>query len=233
MTRSSERFEVYLELGQKRVFAGALNWPGWCRSGRDEVSALQALFEYGPRYARALRTSRLGFHAPKDVSAFAVVERLKGNTTTDFGAPDAAPARDTKPIKDAELRRFQTLLRACWRTFDAATREAMGQTLRKGPRGGGRDLDRIIEHVLGSDAGYLSSLGWKLDLQDVKDSEDALKQTRQMILKALAEAAHNKLPTRGPRGGVRWTPRYFVRRVAWHTLDHVWEIEDRLQIIPT
>jgi hypothetical protein len=32
----------------------------------------------------------------------------------------------------------------------------------------------------------------------------------------------------GPRGGVHWTPRYFVRRAAWHMLDHAWEIEDRI-----
>ncbi len=25
-----------------------------------------------------------------------------------------------------------------------------------------------------------------------------------------------------------WTARSFVRRVAWHTLDHTWEIEDRI-----
>jgi hypothetical protein len=24
-----------------------------------------------------------------------------------------------------------------------------------------------------------------------------------------------------------WSPRYFVRRSAWHALDHAWEIEDR------
>jgi hypothetical protein len=229
MRHSSDRFEVFLELGQKRVFAGALDWPGWCRSGRDETLALQALFEYGPRYAQVLRTARLGFRAPKNMSAFAVVERLKGNTTTDFGAPDVAPSGDTDPIDDAELRRFQTLLRACWRAFDAVIQKARGQTLQKGPRGGGRDLDKIMEHVLGSDEGYLSSLGWKLDLFEEKDPIEALKHTRQMILKGLVAAANNEIPRRGPRGGVRWTPRYFVRRVAWHTLDHVWEIEDRLQ----
>src|SRR5262245_56150526 len=185
MTRSSDRIEVYLELGQKRVFAGALNWPGWCRSGRDEASALRALFDYGPRYARVLRTARLGFQASKEISTFVVVERLKGNTTTDFGAPDVPSSGDAKPIKDSELRRLQSLLRACWRTFDTATRKAAGQTLQKGPRGGGRDLEKIIDHVLGSDADYLSALGWKLDSREVKDSNDALKQTRQSILKGL------------------------------------------------
>jgi hypothetical protein len=33
---------------------GEVNWPGWCRSGRDEDSALNALFEYGLRFAGAI-----------------------------------------------------------------------------------------------------------------------------------------------------------------------------------
>jgi hypothetical protein len=35
------------------------------------------------------------------------------------------------------------------------------------------------------------------------------------------------LPAAGPRGGKIWSVRYFVRRTAWHALDHAWEIEDR------
>src|SRR5262245_4195999 len=122
MPQSPNHVNIYLELGQKRVFAGAIDWPGWCRSGRDEESALQALFEAGPRYARVVRTARLGFKAPAKLSAFAVIERLKGNATTDFGAPDAAPSGDTRPIKEAEQKRFQAILKACWRAFDTATR---------------------------------------------------------------------------------------------------------------
>ncbi len=41
--------EIYLEIGEKRTFAGALDWPGWSRSGKDEVSAMQALIDYGAR----------------------------------------------------------------------------------------------------------------------------------------------------------------------------------------
>ncbi len=35
-------------------------------------------------------------------------------------------------------------------------------------------------------------------------------------------AERGELPVQGPRGGVIWPPRYFVRRVAWHVLDHAW-----------
>src|ERR671924_2001696 len=157
----ANEIKVYLEIGKKRTFAGAIDWPGWCRIGRDEESALQALVDYGPRYARVLRRARLGFRAPADASVFAVVERLEGNTTTDFGAPDVAPSRDTRPVDDVELRRFQTLLKACWRAFDAAVRAASGKELRKGPRGGGRDLDAIVLHVIEADGAYLSQIGRK------------------------------------------------------------------------
>lgn len=212
----------------KRTFAGAIDWPGWCRSGRDEQSALQALFEYGPRYARVLRPARLGFQAPAEASAFVVIERLKGNTTTDFGAPNIALASDAKSIGEAELQRFQKLLKACWRAFDAITRAASGKALRKGPRGGGRDVEGIIQHLLGSDAGYLGGVGWKLKKDDEADLSQQLDQTRRAILDALVSAAYGEIPARGPQGGVRWTPRYFVRRVAWHVLDHAWEIEGRV-----
>ncbi len=51
---------------------------------------------------------------------------------------------------------------------------------------------------------------------------------RKLAVEALLLAAHGEIPARGPRGGVRWTPRYFARRAAWHVLDRVWGIEDRL-----
>jgi hypothetical protein len=229
MTRSANNIDVYLEIGKKRTFAGAIDWPGWCRIGRDESSALQALVDYGPRYARILSATQLGFQAPAATSALAVVERLEGNATTDFGAPAIAPSSDTRPIDDAELQRFQTLLQACWQAFDATTvQAALGKGLRKGPRGGGRDLEEIVRHVLGADVGYLARLAWKLEKSEEEDLSDELGRTRQAILNALAAATRGEVPARGPRGGVIWTPRYYVRRVAWHVLDHTWEIEGRV-----
>lgn len=228
MTRSSRKTRVYLEVGKKRTFAGAIDWPGWCRSGRDEVSSLYALTDYAARYARALRPARLGFEAPADVSSLAVTERLQGNATTDFGAPDASPADDAKPVESRDLRRFQAILKGCWRTLDAAADAASGKPLRKGPRGGGRDLEAIQEHVQGADASYLNRLGWKFAEDTRDDLDKRMERTREAILAALKSAVAGRIPRRGPRGGVHWTARYFVRRLAWHTLDHAWEIEDRV-----
>lgn len=221
------KIDVYLEVGQKRVFAGALDWPGWCRSGKDEDSALQALFEYRPRYARLLSRARLGFKAPKRLSDLVVVERLKGNATTDFGAPGIAPSVDEGPVNDKELKRFKKLLKACWRAFDQAVEAADGKTLSTGPRGGGRQLDGILQHLLDSDTGYLNTLGWKFQRDTKDDSSNQLELLREAILDGLAASAQGEIPATGPRGGKRWRPRYFVRRLAWHVVDHVWEIEDR------
>ena len=224
----SKKIEVYLEVGKKRTFAGAIEWPGWCRSGRDEESALQALFAYAPRYARALVAARLGFRPPADLAAFTVTERLAGNATTDFGAPGLAPSYDRRPVDDADLKRLQTLLKACWRAFDAAALAAAGKELRKGPRGGGRDLAKITEHILGADSAYLARLGANLKPGKMEDLDEELRRTRQAVLSALASAARGGAAAPGPRGGARWMPRYFVRRSAWHVLDHAWEIEDRV-----
>jgi hypothetical protein len=227
MAKSSYKIHVYLEIGKKRTFAGVLDWPGWCRGGSDQESALQALIDYAPRYANVLSSARLGFRAPTEPSVFKVVERLKGDMTTDFGSPGIPPAYDASPVDDAELRRLQSLLKACWRMFDAAAKTASGKTLRLGARGGGRDLEKIVRHVQEAEHMYVTRLGWQHRLGTAADWSREPNQARQETLLALEASAHGELPTRGPRGGIRWKARYFVRRAAWHVLDHAWEIEDR------
>jgi hypothetical protein len=227
MARSANKLDAYVEAGQKRIFAGAIDWPGWCRSARNEEAAVLALLDYAPRYARALRGSRLEFSAPASVAAFHIVERLPGNMTTDFGAPGLPPAADARSLDEKEMKRLQAILRSCWRTLDAAVKAATGKTLRSGPRGGGRDAGDIVRHVVDAERGYLSALGWKFKPAD-EAPEAKVQSTREAILAGLTASANGEIPARGPRGGMRWTARYFVRRDAWHVLDHAWEIEDRL-----
>lgn len=221
--QASHLINIYLEVGSKRTFAGAIDWPGWCRSGRDESSAMVSLFDYGPRYARALKGTRLEFRPPPVLADLVVAERLKGGTTTDFGAPEFPPSADSEPVDGQDIRRLQSILRACWRAFDNAAASARGKELRKGPRGGGRNLDGIVQHVLGAEEAYLARLGWKRE----RGSPLEMGRIREDIVKALAAAANHELPELGPRGGRYWTPRYFCRRAAWHILDHAWEVEDR------
>jgi hypothetical protein len=230
LSKPTNEIEVYLEIGKKRAFAGAVDWPGWCRSGRDEPTALKVLDDYGPRYNLVLQESDLGVQLPVDAFAFSVIERLEGTATTDFGAPDIALPGDVSPINKTDLRRFQSILKACWKIFDKFILNASEKELRKGPRGGGRDLHTIFWHVIEADIAYLSRIGWKVNRNQNDRPDQVLDQTRQAILNALETTAPVGVPEPGPRGGQRWPARYFMRRVAWHALDHAWEIEDRITV---
>jgi hypothetical protein len=220
--------KVFAEVGKKRIFAGAVDWPGWCRSGRDEKTAVQALIDSGPRYAQILHNRGIATQIPRAAFDFTVIERHEGNATTDFGAPAVLLDADRAPMDRVELERLETLLQACWQAFDNAVERATGRELRKGPRGGGRDVEMILEHVLGADQAYLAKLAWKHKIEGGKNPTEELSRMRQAILNALEAARKGDIPEQGPRGGTVWPVRYFIRRVAWHVVDHAWEIEDRI-----
>jgi hypothetical protein len=109
-------------------------------------------------------------------------------------------------------------LKACWQAFDTAASAAEGKELHLGPRGGGRNLDGISRHTQEAEESYLRSLGVKLEKRGNIVQREELIQNRQTVLKALASAAGGEIPERGPRGGLHWSPRYFVGGLA--LLDH-------------
>lgn len=135
---------------------------------------------------------------------------------------------DTLAVDAPELERWLAILPACWRTLDAAIEAAAGVTLQAGPRGGGRDLAQIIRHVTEADVSYLRSLGGALKTGNDEEPGRVFAQVREASLTTLRAAVRGEVPAQGPRGGLRWPPRFFVRRMAWHDLDHAWEIEDRI-----
>lgn len=224
----SQKLNVFLELGKKRVFAGALDWPGWYRLGKDEEAAVQELIDYGPRYARALQMVGIEVPLPQNRDDIEICERLEGTATTDFGAPDAMPEADHEPVEDQEMDRLTAILKASWLALDRAAEMAKGKQLRKGPRGGGRDLEKIIDHTTMAEASYLNRLGMKAGKLEGMDQAEAQARLREATLAALDAGRMGKLPKEGPRGGKIWPIRYYVRRAAWHILDHAWEIEDRI-----
>ena len=225
--------DVYVEAGTKRVLAGAVEWPGWSRSGRDEPGALEALLASGARYASVVDGSSPVFTLPASVGDLEVVERLRGDATTDFGAPSIVPDVDRRDVGSRELVRLQALLEHCWSALDRAAEAARGRQLRKGPRGGGRELDAILVHVIGAEAGYVRRIAGPAVRVDGVDPIAAAREVRTVVQESLGRAVLEGLPEAGPRGGAIWPPRYFVRRTAWHALDHVWEIEDRAGADPS
>jgi hypothetical protein len=219
MVGSSAGTPVGIEQGSKRVFAWALGWPGWCRSGKTEEQALEALASYLPRYQVVTRQARVPL--PADAAdRFSVVDRVKGTGATDFGVPHEVTDADRQALPADEARRQAKLVSAAWRVFDQVAAGAPAE-LRKGPRGGGRDRDKIVDHVLGAEASYVRALGLKLPAPEAGDTA-AIDDFRKQVLAALRKPWDGATLT--PKG---WPPRYVARRIAWHALDHAWEIEDR------
>jgi hypothetical protein len=207
------------------VFACALEWPGWCRRGRSEELALESLTVYAPRYAAVAHRAGLAFAAggagqDRQPAGFAVTERLTSPFGADFGAPCEIPESDAAPAAAAAAQRMAALASAAWEVFDEVAGAAPAH-LRKGPRGGGRDRDKIIDHVLGADAAYARKLGVRHRQPAVGDTA-AADALRAEVRAVLASPSDGTPPTANG-----WPARYAARRIAWHALDHAWEIEDR------
>ena len=225
----SSQIDAYLEIGQKKVFAAAVDWPGWCRAGREEGAALQALADYGKRYKSALGRVATNLKVPGDVDGFVIVERLKGDASTEFGVPGKVPALDDRSIAKKETDRLSDVMKAVWSKFDRTAKAHNDSSLRKGPRGGGRDLDKIINHVVEGEMSYLYRLGGKFYPAEGAELRAETLRLRKEFLEMLRFRAAGKMPPMGKRTAKLWPPPYAVRRAAWHVLDHAWEIEDRAE----
>lgn len=217
--RPPEPTPVYLEVGRRRVFAGALDWPGWCRAGKTEAAALEALAAYADRYA--LVAAEAGVPLPAGATeTLEVVETVPGGATTDFGAPEAVVEADRRPSSKKEAASQSALVVASWAVFDRVVAGAPA-ALRKGPRGGGRDRDAIVDHVLGAEAGYARMIGIR-HRPPAREDTEAVSALRADIAAALGRPS-----TGEPLREKGWPARYAARRIAWHVLDHAWEIEDK------
>ena len=127
---------------------------------------------------------------------------------TDFGVPGAVAEREFAVLRGSEAERIAALVAASWAVFDDVVAGAPAE-LRKGPRGGGRDRDKMVQHVVDAEQSYARKLG--LD-----------KPKQRPDLRGDIVAAISARPT-----DTAWPVRYAARRIAWHVLDHAWEIEDR------
>jgi hypothetical protein len=126
----------------------------------------------------------------------------------------------------AEIEQLARVLEACWSAFERAAKAAKGLELRKGPRGGGRDLDKMTGHVVEADRAYITALGARAP-KTASGAPVPPAELHAAMLEAFRAVARGKPVSDPNRVKKPWTPRYFARRVGWHVLDHAWEIEDR------
>ena len=212
---------VVLEVAAKRSFASAIEWPGWSRSGRSPDESLGRLVQYAPRYARVARLAKVDFAPPAGVADLEVVERVRGGSGTEFGVPGTAASAESERVAPARLDRLVALLEATWTTFDRAADKARGTHLRLGPRGGGRQVPKMVEHVREAEGAYLHQLGWKTD------RSAPMEELRRAFVEAVRLRSAGKPFPEPNKVRSPWDPPYAIRRSAWHALDHAWEIEDR------
>ena len=216
-----DRIDTALEVGAKKTFQSAIDWPGWCRSGKTKLDALDRLIDVSERYNVVIERAGL---EPLAVSAHDVhvIETVAGGGGTDFGVPSVLTDADRRPVPATEAERQVRILEACWAVFADVVAAAPAE-LRKGPRGGGRDRDKVVGHVLEAEHAYAREMGLKLPAPDAADpaTVDGLRAAITAVLREPSDGS--------PIPGRRWTPRYAARRIAWHVLDHAWEIEDRTE----
>lgn len=217
----STPIRILVESGKKkRVVASAFDWPGWDRSTKLDGDVLAALDSYRSRFAKVAELAGYGDEFRR-LGEFEVVEDVVGIGMTDYyGVSGRAATAEHEPMTESDLDRKLALLQASWRTFDDATARVSSE-LRKGPRGGGRDKERIIRHVNGAEIDeFAPKVGVKVPLQ-TRDDPQALATYRIAFIEAIREHHDHGDTARS------WTLQFLIRRCAWHMLDHAWELEDR------
>lgn len=218
---------VALERGpQRRVFAQASDWIGWCRAGKDEAAAMGALAACAARYARVAERAGIAFSPPTSIEELSVIERVPGTATTDFGALSVLLACDVQPLDDEQLARLERLLVTCWASFDDAL-AAVPTDQRNQKPARGRSPDAIRLHLLEADLMHLSAFGPAAKPPDPARVAELEVRAREHILAGLRAVPRNQPFEPRRRYGFAWTPHFAIRRSAWHALDHAWELEDR------
>ena len=151
-----------------------------------------------------------------------IVEDRVGSGSTDFWGISFSPsANEQDPMDEAALERGIVLLQACWTYFDGVAARVSPE-LRKGPRGGGRDRDRIIRHVIRVESeDFARQVGLRIAENEAL-TPDGLRHHRATYVEAMR--SYNAGDGKRMRS---WTLPFLIRHSAYHTLDHAWEMEDR------
>jgi hypothetical protein len=212
---------VTLEIGPKGKKAAAVapDWPGLERGGITGNAAVERLLAYVPRYAAVAKLAGMEA-ALADITGADLVEQVPGPGSTDFwGISFAFSSIDRQAMTDEALERELTLMRASWEFFDGV-RSRVSAEMQRGPRGGGRDRDRIVRHTFAAELDWMKKLDVRTPLEAML-TDEGLMANRQACCDAI-----RALHAQGALART-WPLRYLIRHTAFHTLDHAWEMEDK------
>jgi hypothetical protein len=220
----ADQIRVTLEIGPKgkKVVAVAPDWPGLERGATTGEAAIDRLLSYVPRYATV--TKLAGMEATfANITVVDVVEQYPGTGSTDFwGVSFAFSSIDQQAMSGEALERELTLMRACWAFFDDV-RSRVSAEMQRGPRGGGRDRDRIVRHSVAAELDWAKKLGVPIP-HDVMLTDEGLNAHRDTYCNAIRDY-HSQGKLAGKMA--KWPLRFLIRHTAYHTLDHAWEMEDK------
>jgi hypothetical protein len=207
---------------EKRSVAFALDWPGWNRGAKSADLALETLESYRERYRPIADLAGMAreFDAAGPLE---IVEDRVGTGSVDFwGISFSASSTEHEPLGDAEFDRRIKLLRASWTFFDGVAARVSPE-MRKGPRGGGRDRNRIIRHTIRTESeDFAKQVGLRIP-EEAALSPDGLRQHRTSYVAAMRAYNAGEVEKRMRS----WTLPFLIRHSAFHTLDHAWEMEDK------
>ena len=211
-----------LETGPKAkmVVAVAPDWPGLERADKTADAAIEKLRTYLTRYAGVAERAGMGaeFEASTRIE---VVEEYRGVGSTDFwGISFAFSEIDNKKMSVKELDREVAIMRACWAYFDDV-RGRVSPEMAKGPRGGGRDRDRIVRHVFATEQDWAKKLRIRGPHDEVVTDKRGVKTFRDAYCAAIRSFHSDGEMAR------TWPLRYLIRHTGYHSMDHAWEMEDK------
>ena len=215
---------LVLERGPKgkKFVAFAIDWPGWSRGAKTADAAVETLETYRERYRSVAAGAGLGgeFEAAGPLGVF---EDRVGTGSVDFWGISFSPSEtEHGPMTEDELERKIALLRSCWAYFDTVAGRVSAE-MQKGPRGGGRDRDRIIRHTIRTESeDFAKKVGLRIPEEGAL-APGALEKYREDYIVAIRayERGEVEKPMRS------WTLPFLIRHSAYHTMDHAWEMEDK------
>ena len=202
--------------------AFSIDWPGWSRGAKTAKTALLTMEAYRDRYRPIAALAGLSREFD-DAGRLKVVEEKVGTGSTDFWGISFSPSmRERRPLREAELDRAIALLQACWKYFDRVAARVSSE-MRKGPRGGGRDRDRIIRHTIRTESeDFARQVGLRID-EGAALTPAGLRRHRKTYVAAMRAYNAGQVP----KPMRSWTLAFLIRHSAFHTLDHAWEMEDK------
>ena len=149
-----------------------------------------------------------------------MVERHEGGGGTAFGVPSVIGDADREAVTASEATRQAALVEAAWTVFDRRGEGGAGVA----PQGPARRRPRHLEDRRATSTRPTPRTPASSGSSTTQRIAEAVLAMRKAVLEVLREPSDGS-----PVADRKWTPRYAARRIAWHALDHAWEIEDRTE----